>query len=57
MGEDAIEEVCISCKFNDNDNLILSEEELIADYTAAGGILLPGAQYRVMARMLSSLIR
>jgi len=48
MGEDAIQEVCISCQFNDNDNLILSEEELIADYTAAGGILQPGAQYRVV---------
>ncbi len=48
MGEDAIEEVCISCQFNDNDNLILSEAELIADYTAAGGILADGAQYRVV---------
>jgi TonB-dependent receptor len=48
MGEDAIQEVCISCQFNDNDNLILSEQELIADYTAAGGILQPGAQYRVI---------
>ena len=48
MGEAAIEEVCISCQFNDNDNLILSEAELIADYTAAGGTLAPGAQYRVV---------
>lgn len=48
MGEDAIDEVCISCQFNDNDNLILSEQELIADYTAAGGTLAPGAQYRVI---------
>ena len=48
MGEDAIEEVCISCQFNDNDNLILSEQELIADYTAAGGILAPGASFRVV---------
>jgi TonB-dependent receptor len=48
MGEDAIQEVCISCQFNDNDNLILSQDELIADYTAAGGILAPGAQYRVV---------
>ena len=48
MGEDAIEEVCISCQFNDNDNLILSEAELIADYTAAGGILAPGASFRVV---------
>ncbi len=48
MGEDAIEEVCISCEFNDNDDLILSEQELIADYTAAGGILAPGASFRVV---------
>ena len=48
MGEDAIEEICISCQFNDNDNLILSEEELIADYLAAGGILAPGASFRVV---------
>ncbi|MDE0816734.1 MAG: TonB-dependent receptor [Pirellulaceae bacterium] len=48
MGEDAVEEICISCQFNDNDSLILSEAELIADYTAAGGILAPGAQYRVI---------
>ena len=48
MGEDAIEEVCISCQFNDNDNLILSEQQLVADYTAAGGILAPGASFRVV---------
>lgn len=48
MGEDAIEEICISCQFNDHDNLILSEAELIADYTAAGGILAPGASFRVV---------
>ena len=48
MGEDAIQEVCISCQFNDNDNLILTEAELIADYTAAGGILAPGASFRVV---------
>ena len=50
MGEDAIEEICISCQFNDNDNLILSEAELIADYTAAGGILAPGASFRVVGQ-------
>jgi len=48
MGEDAIEEICISCQFNDHDNLILSEAELIADYTAAGGTLAPGSSYRVV---------
>lgn len=48
MGEDAIEEICISCQFNDHDNLIKSEAEMIADYTAAGGILAPGASFRVV---------
>ncbi|MDA0707097.1 MAG: TonB-dependent receptor [Proteobacteria bacterium] len=48
LGEDAIEEVCISCEFNDHDNLIKSEAELIADYTAAGGILAEGASFRVI---------
>ncbi len=48
MGEDAIQEVCISCQFNDNDNLILTEQQLISDYTAAGGILAPGASFRVV---------
>ncbi len=48
MGEDAIQEVCISCQFNDHDNLILSLDEMIADYTAAGGTLAPGASYRVV---------
>ncbi|MDH4124066.1 MAG: TonB-dependent receptor [Gammaproteobacteria bacterium] len=48
MGEDAIEEICISCQFNDHDNLIKSEAELIANYTAAGGILAPGASFRVV---------
>ena len=48
MGEDAIEEICISCQFNDNDNLILSEQELVSQYTAAGGIVAPGASFRVV---------
>jgi len=48
MGEDAITEVCISCQFNDNDNLILTEQQLIADYTAAGGTVAPGASFRVI---------
>lgn len=50
MGEDAIEEICISCQYNDHDNLILSEAELVADYTAAGGILAPGASFRVVGQ-------
>ena len=40
--------ICISCQFNDNDNLILSEQELIDEYAAAGGILAPGASFRVV---------
>jgi TonB-dependent receptor len=48
MGEDAIEEICISCQFNDNDNLILSEQELVDQYVAAGGIVAPGASFRVV---------
>jgi len=50
MGEDAIKEVCISCQFDDHDNLIKSEAELVADYTAAGGILAPGANFRVVGQ-------
>jgi TonB-dependent receptor len=48
MGEDAIQEICISCQYNDHDNLILDEAGLIARYTAAGGILAPGASFRVI---------
>jgi len=48
MGEDAIKEICISCQFNDNDNLILSQDQLLSQYAAAGGTLAPGAQYRVI---------
>ncbi|MGI9221050.1 MAG: TonB-dependent receptor [Woeseiaceae bacterium] len=48
MGEDAISEVCISCQFNDHDNLILNEQQLIDRYTGAGGILAPGASFRVI---------
>lgn len=50
LGEDAIETICISCQFNDNDNLILSEEQLVAEYTAAGGIVAPGASLRVVGQ-------
>ena len=50
MGEDAIETICISCQFNDNDNLILSGADLEADYVAAGGIVAPGASPRVVGQ-------
>ncbi|MBT5168199.1 MAG: TonB-dependent receptor, partial [Opitutales bacterium] len=36
------------CQFNDNDSLILSEQQLVSDYTAAGGTLAPGASFRVI---------
>ncbi len=50
MGEDAIETICISCQFNDHDNLILSGEQLQADYIAAGGTVAPGASPRVVGQ-------
>jgi len=50
MGEDAIQEICISCKFNDHDDLILSQNELLTQYAAAGGKLAPGAKYRVVGQ-------
>ena len=50
MGADAVQQVCIACKFNDHDNLILSENELLTQYAAAGGILAPGAKYRVVGQ-------
>lgn len=50
LGEDAIETICISCQFNDNDNLILSQDQLVADYTAAGGTIAPGASLRVVGQ-------
>lgn len=48
MGEDAIKEICISCQFNDHDNLILNEQQLIDRYTSAGGTVAPGASFRVI---------
>ncbi len=50
MGEDAIQEICVSCEFNDNDDLILTEQQLLADYAAAGGTLAPGSSYRVVGQ-------
>lgn len=46
MGEDAIETVCILCEFDDHDNYILSTEQLIEEFTAAGGTVAPGASAR-----------
>ena len=48
--EDAIEAVCISCEFDDHDNQLLSAEELIADFTAAGGTVAPGASPRLVGQ-------
>ncbi len=48
MGEDAIKEICISCQYNDHDNLILDQQGLLDRYTSAGGIVAPGASFRVI---------
>ena len=50
MGEDAIETVCITCQFDDHDNLILSTDELVSDFTAAGGTVAPGASLRLVGQ-------
>ncbi len=50
LGEDAIESVCISCQFDDHDNLILSTDEIVADFTAAGGTVAPGASLRLVGQ-------
>lgn len=46
MGEDAIESVCILCEFSDPGNRIISTEQFVSDYTAAGGTIAPGAGLR-----------
>lgn len=46
LGADAIETVCILCEFDDDDNRILTTDQLVADYTAAGGTIAPGAGLR-----------
>ena len=43
MGNDAIEQVCITCKFRDDDDRLLPLETVIADYTAAGGNVAAGS--------------
>ena len=47
MGEEAVETVCIACEFDDHDNQILTTDELVADFEAAGGSLAPGASLSV----------
>jgi len=46
MGLDAVETVCITCKFRDDNGWLISLEESLADYTAAGGTIAAGAQPR-----------
>jgi TonB-dependent receptor len=43
MGNDAIEQICITCEFRDDDNRLLPLETVIADYTAAGGNVAAGS--------------
>ena len=50
MGEDAIETICITCQFDDHDNLILSTDEIVRDFTAAGGTVAPGASLRLVGQ-------
>ena len=50
MGEDAVETICISCQFEDHDNQLLTTEELVADFTAAGGTVAPGASLRLVGQ-------
>ena len=46
MGLDAVETVCITCKFRDDNGWLISLEESLADYTGAGGTIAAGAQPR-----------
>ena len=50
MGEDVIEDVCISCQFEDHNNQILTADELVRDFTAAGGTVAPGASLRLVGQ-------
>jgi len=43
MGLDAIETICITCKFRDDNGWLLSLDEVVADYTAAGGNVAAGS--------------
>ena len=46
MGEDAIETVCILCEFDDADDYILPTQQLVSEFTAAGGTIAEGASLR-----------
>lgn len=46
LGEDAIQSVCILCEFDDHENRILPTDQLVSEYTAAGGIIAPGSGLR-----------
>jgi len=46
MGNDAIEEICITCEFRDDDDRLLPLATVIADYTAAGGNVAAGSKPR-----------
>ena len=50
MGEDAVESICIICEFDDHDNLILSTDEVVADFIDAGGTVAPGASLRLVGQ-------
>lgn len=50
MGEDAIQSVCLRCQFDDHDDRLLSQEQLVSDFTAAGGTIAPGAQLRLVGQ-------
>ena len=50
MGEDAVKTVCISCEFDDHDDQLLSVEELVADFNAAGGSFAPDTSMRLVGQ-------
>ncbi|MEQ8205189.1 MAG: TonB-dependent receptor [Woeseia sp.] len=50
MGEDAVETICISCEFDDHDNQILTTDQLVSDFNAAGGAFAPGASLRMVGQ-------
>ncbi len=50
MGEEVIEDVCISCQFEDHNNQFLTADELVRDFTAAGGTVAPGASLRLVGQ-------
>jgi TonB-dependent receptor len=50
MGEEAVQTVCIACEFDDHDNQILTTDELVADFEAAGGSFAPGSSLRLVGQ-------